>query len=239
MKYKFETEKKNYADYASGRVLYNQKGATAFPVRLGNEIYLRSKNYLKEKEINPPYTVYDPCCGGAYLLTILGLLNVNDFSKIIASDIELEMVELARRNLSLLTREGINQRIEEIKRDIDKYNKTSHKKALISAKNLKKKVKMIDKKIAIKCFQKNALVKFNTNKKIDLLITDLPYGNIAEWSGEQDDKLRIFLDNIYLNLDVSLLAITCSKKQKIEHSSFNRLKHFTIGKRRTSFLEPV
>ena len=41
MKYRFEIEAKNYEDFASGRVLYNRKGATAFPVRLGSEIIQR------------------------------------------------------------------------------------------------------------------------------------------------------------------------------------------------------
>ncbi|MFW5976852.1 MAG: hypothetical protein ACOCQS_02785 [Bacillota bacterium] len=238
MQYKFETENRNYSDFASGRVLYNQRGATAFPVRLGNEIYLRSKNYLKKRSIDPPYTIYDPCCGGAYLLTILALMNVDDFSNIISSDIKESMVELAGRNLSLLTLKGINKRIQELKNDIEKYNKDSHKKALESARRLKKRVKKINETLKIECFQANALSDFDLNLRIDLLITDLPYGNIVNWEGNRENYLLTFLNNIYNNLKISLITIITAKKQKIKHDKFNRIKHFTIGKRRISFLEP-
>lgn len=36
MKYIYETKAKKYEDFARGRVLYNQKGATAFLFRLAS-----------------------------------------------------------------------------------------------------------------------------------------------------------------------------------------------------------
>jgi 23S rRNA (guanine2535-N1)-methyltransferase len=41
MEYRYTAERQNYEDFASGRVLYNQKGTTAFPVRLASELYQR------------------------------------------------------------------------------------------------------------------------------------------------------------------------------------------------------
>ena len=100
MKYRFEIEAKNYEDFASGRVLYNRPGATAFPVRLGSEIIQRCLERVRERHGKGRLTLYDPCCGGAYLLTTIGFLHGQEFSKIYASDIDEAMLELAMDNLS-------------------------------------------------------------------------------------------------------------------------------------------
>lgn len=65
MSYMFEMEDKNYEDFASGRVLYNQHGTTSFPARLGSEIFLRCEQFLYKAGVDGPYSIYDPCCGGA------------------------------------------------------------------------------------------------------------------------------------------------------------------------------
>ena len=239
MQYKYEVESKNYADFASGRVIYNQKGATAFPVRLGSEIFLRSKNYLDKKIDKKSISIYDPCCGGGYLLTILGFLHGKYISKIIASDIDEEMVNLAKRNIFLLTSEGINKRIKEIKEYIEKYNKESHKKALNSALKLKYIQKNMSDNIKFNCFKANALKIYNYNFKVDLVLSDLPYGNITEWS-QKNNSTKIFLNNLLNVLNQkSIVTIITAKKQKINHRKYNRIKHFTIGKRRISFLEKL
>lgn len=239
MRYIYESERRNYEDFASGRVIYNQRGATAFPVRLASEVFLRSKEYLTEKNVESPLTIYDPCCGGAYLLTILGFLHGNYIEKIIASDIDKEMVDLAQRNLHLLTSQGIDERIREIKNYINDYNKKSHKDALSSAIKLKSIQENIDN-FELKCFRADALNINNFNFKVDLIIADLPYGNITTWSKDKKNNIDIFLNNLLKFVKItSIVTIITSKKQKIKHSKYNRIKHFTIGKRRVSFLEPL
>ena len=59
----------NYEDFASGRVIYGAKGIPNFPVRLIAEIFGRA---LKASGKKDRLYVYDPCCGGAYSLTIIG-----------------------------------------------------------------------------------------------------------------------------------------------------------------------
>lgn len=257
MRYRYEKEDKNYEDFASGRVLYNQKGATSFPVRLASEVFLRAMSYLEQKNMKKPISIYDPCCGGGYLLAILFFLHGRSISKIYASDIDEEMIDLARRNLHLLKIEGINKRINELQNDIEKFNKESHKNALKSAINLKKVLSSIDFIPEIECFLANALddiiikdKKFKDKasgekgitEKVDLVITDIPYGNMVKWeNGVADDKknLKLFLNSVLSILkEESILVIISEKKQKIEDDKYNRIKHFTIGKRRVSFLEP-
>jgi 16S rRNA C1402 N4-methylase RsmH len=49
------------------------------------------------------YIVYYDCfCGGGYSLTVLDYLIQRSISKIIASDIDEKMLEIAKKNLSLL-----------------------------------------------------------------------------------------------------------------------------------------
>ena len=50
MKYKFETDKRDFSDFSSGRVLYNAANTTAFPVRLASEIAQRCFDILEKRE---------------------------------------------------------------------------------------------------------------------------------------------------------------------------------------------
>ena len=60
MEYKFALEQRSYEDFASGAVLYNQAGATSFPVRLGSEIFQRCSHHLAAKGIEWSIPIYDP-----------------------------------------------------------------------------------------------------------------------------------------------------------------------------------
>src|SRR5690606_38122627 len=120
----------NYEDFSSGRVLYHIKGMTNFPVRLAQEIYGRCLEYSLKKE---DILLYDCCCGGGYLITVLGFLNQDTITKIVGSDVDLELLEIAKKNLSLLTLEGMDNRIREIEKMIEDFNKESHIRARESA----------------------------------------------------------------------------------------------------------
>ncbi len=85
MQYKY-TDKINYQDYASGRVPYHRTGRPNFPVRLASEIFQRCLAYADLDQVS----LYDPCCGGAYMLTVIGLLHGDRIKKIYGSDIDKE-----------------------------------------------------------------------------------------------------------------------------------------------------
>ena len=88
MEYKY-CKNNNYEDFSSGRVLYGAKGIPNFPVRLLYEIYGYSKSYLEKKE---DIVIYDPCCGAAYALTVLGFFYNSEIKKIYGSDIDASMI---------------------------------------------------------------------------------------------------------------------------------------------------
>src|SRR5437762_331229 len=126
MKYRLAVCRENYEEFAGGRVLYGGPGSSAFPVRLASEVFQSCESRLARHGALPPYTLYDPCCGEGYLLTVIGFLHGAHLTRIIASDIDPEAVERARRNLSLLTAAGLDRRLQEIQRLIDAYDKPSH-----------------------------------------------------------------------------------------------------------------
>jgi len=244
VKYKF-ADNRNYQDLSSGRVLYNLPGTTAFPVRLASEIYQRCAALLLAGGTDPPYSLYDPCCGGAYLLTCIGFLHGREISRIYASDIDENLVSLAERNLSLLTREGLKKRMEQIEAMYAQYGKESHLEALQSALRLKDMLDRMDGDIDIRCFTADItkardLAGFVNH--VNLVITDLPYGNIVSWSGEVDEKqaVRRLLENILpVLLPCSLVSVVSNKRMKVTYQGYRRIELFTVGKRQITILQPV
>ena len=99
LNYKY-IENKNFEDYASGRVIYQKSGFPNFPVRLSSEIFMTCLDIIGK--MDSKITIYDPCCGGGYLLTVLGLMFGDKINSIYASDISEEAVELAKENLNTL-----------------------------------------------------------------------------------------------------------------------------------------
>jgi hypothetical protein len=244
MSYKFCTENKNYEDYSSGRVLYNMQGTTSFPVRLASEVFQRCANILREQGLEKPYTLYDSCCGGAYLVTSLGFLHGEVISKIFVSDIDETVITLAEKNLSLLTLSGLKERTEQIQDMFDSFGKTSHKEALESAARLRNIIEKQNSSIEIKSFISDITADSNLKDKvkdINILITDLPYGEIVEWSNQQQEKEAVakLLDNVYQVLaEKSIIAIISMKKNKIKHDKYKKVDQFNIGKRSITFLQP-
>lgn len=245
MTYRFATLKENYEDYSSGRVFYGSPGATGFPVRLASEIFQRCAARLTASGIEPPYTVYDPCCGGGYSATIIGYLHGDKLEKIYASDVSPEAIELAKRNLALLQPSGLNERITEIRGLIERFQKQSHINALESSLRLKTK---LDRRrpIPAKCFRFDILSNDDLARevqKVDLVQTDLPYGQVASWRGLTDvdtPRAQKLLINIRPVLkSTSIVAITTSKTEAVSYDGYRRLEHTKIGKRRLLILEPT
>lgn len=225
MEYK-HAENCNYEHFASGRVLYHTSGVPNFPVRLVHEIYGRCLEYSSKKE---DICLYDCCCGGGYSLTILGLLNQQSISKIIASDIDYNMLEIARLNLSLLSKKGIERRIDEIRSLYKQFNKKSHRDAEESGIKL---LSLIQKEINVQLFQANALQPIKIDIKPDIIITDIPYGNLVEWQGEEYNVSNLLEPLRQICSDETIIAICMNKNQKLSNNHFRRLEKQNAGKRR-------
>lgn len=231
MEYKYG-KNVSYEDFASGRVLYHTGGVPNFPVRLAMEIYGRCKKYL-DKDNN--ISIYDCCCGGGYLLTVLGFLNQGLITRIVASDIDPGSVEIAKNNLGLLNNEGIEKRILEIQGLIDQYGKQSHIDAKTSAIKLQKMLSNND--LSIEVFVADALRDLQISTAPDIIITDVPYGNLVNWDGKQLNGVDLLLASLYNICDAhTVIGICMDKKQKISVDGFTRLEKQIIGKRKFEIL---
>jgi SAM-dependent methyltransferase len=232
MQYKY-CENNNFEDLSCGRVIIHRTGFPNFPVRLAQEIYCRCVSYLKrEKNI----CIYDPCCGGGYLLTVLGFLNVGSITSIIASDISEEALELVKQNLSLLSENGLEKRIIMLQELYTKYQKQSHLEALESSKRLLYKIKGSSIYQNSCVFQADVLSGLPSNDnylKADVVIMDVPYGNLVSWCGCETNNTNVLLDNLTTVLKQDAIVAICSNKlQKFNSTKFVRVEKQIIGKRK-------
>lgn len=244
MAYRFATENQNYSDLASGRVLYNQPGAPAFPVRLASEIFQRAVHHL-----NPGrrITIYDPTCGGAYHLAALGFLHGKEIASILASDIDPNILETARRNLGLLSTDGLAQREGEIRRMLAAFDKESHAEALASLTRLRQRLQDL-RHLTCRIFTADALDASSmenglAEQAVDLIFSDVPYGRLTGWKAASETppdappSLWRMLEALHgLMKPGCLVAIAADKSQKFSHEGYQRVERFPLGKRQVTFL---
>ncbi len=250
MQYKYAKEQADYSNLSSGRVFYSLPGHPAFPVRMASEIFQRCIAHRATIYQNStPCTLYDPCCGAAYHLSVLAYLHGEHIRKIIASDIDERAVALARRNLGLLSTAGLDQRISEISRLFEQYGKDSHKDALRSAYTLKENISTLNPPLGTRVFQASATngKEISSNiqpKSVDLVFSDVPYGQHSRWHDSDFNKvldpLRSMLDALLGILSTSsIVVIVSDKRQKVSHQSYQGVEHFQVGKRRVGILRPI
>lgn len=250
MNYKFNVKKENYALFASGSVLYSLPGQPAFPIRLAGEIYQRCAEILDNNNINPQYSIYDPFCGSGYLITSLGFLYKNRISTLFASDISNTAVELARRNLNLLTDTGLNTREQELSNLYRTFRKESHLEALEKIKQIRTEfLNLQPKKTVTKVFQANALseesLRINAPAaSIDIVITDVPYGNQTNWlknesSNPKTEPIMEFLEAIrHFVKPAGLIALTAHDKIKFsQNPNYVKADYFKVGHRHTYIIQ--
>jgi methylase of polypeptide subunit release factors len=246
MEYKFASERTNYTDLASGNVFYSLPGHPAFPVRLASEIYQRCLEWRGKG--NSPCTIYDPCCGAAYHLSVIVYLHWDSACRVIGSDINEKAVQLAKWNLGLLTPAGMERRNREISAMLHLYHKESHKGALESLSRLQDQVNQLTtvRPIQTRIFRTDAtdaasLQEGLRDTYIDMVITDIPYGQHSEWEQTRaSDPVWAMLEALLSFLSPkSILVVASDKQQKIAHEKYQRLEKFQIGKRQVVFLEPL
>lgn len=232
MEYKY-AKNDNFEDFASGRVIYHMGGEPTFPVRITLEIYERCLQYLNKKT---DICLYDCCCGGAYMLTILGFLRNDTISKLYGSDIDSKSLKLAEDNLSLLTDSGLKKRRAEIEALYKMYGKKSHYDALHSIDKIEG---LIPESIHTGVFYQDIMEVKALPFAPDIIITDVPYGNMVGWTEDSSstDNSSDAINKMMASIsDISgkdtIICICSDKKQKISTDVFKRLEKQSIGKRK-------
>jgi 23S rRNA (guanine2535-N1)-methyltransferase len=252
MTYRFVRDRENYEHYASGRVFYGMPGLPAFPVRLASEVWQRCLAVRRAYGLDERCVLYDPCCGGAYHLSTLWYLHARDIRAIVGSDIDQDALALARRNLALLSRSGINKRIAEISQLLVDYGKPSHAAALASARLLCERLSALLESLSVEtrlfCADTTdaaTLARELGDTRIDVVFADVPYGRHSEWrewNSEHEHKESFMwrmLDALQGILPTdAVVAIAADKGQKITHERYDRLQRFRVGKRQIVILVP-
>lgn len=252
MQYKYATEQLDYSDFSSGRVLYSLPGHPAFPIRLASEIFQRCMAHrARIYKVQSPITLYDPCCGAAYHLSVLAYLHGEQIREVIGSDIDEKAVAVARRNLGLLHMDGLDRRTEEIATLLVQHGKESHQDALRSASVLKRRLSALtaDHSLETRVFQANAtdhkeISSHIKPQSLDIVFTDVPYGQHSQWRAvgysDSSNPLSSMLEAL---LDIlaptSIIAVASDKQQKVLHERFQRIEQFRVGKRRVIILKPL
>ncbi|MER7007999.1 rRNA methyltransferase [Dactylosporangium sp. NPDC000555] len=185
MGYRFVTSGRSYADLASGSVLHSASGHPAFPVRLASEMFLRGLAALGPNE---PVTIWDPCCGSGYLLTVLAFLHRRAVNEVIASDINGDPVALARQNLTLLTQAGLSARAADLAELAERYGKSSHEESVAATGRLARQLTRDGGDVpsvaqVADAFDPAQLAAVLDGRTPHLVITDVPYGEQTEWHG--------------------------------------------------------
>jgi hypothetical protein len=185
MGYRFELSARNHADLASGAVLHSAPGFPAFPVRLASEMFLRG---LAVTEAREPVTIWDPCCGSGYLLTVLALLHRRHVGGVIASDISSDAIALAARNLALLTHDGLTARAAELADLAHRFDKPSYTESARAAGRLAQQLSDDGGDVAstvhlADAFDTAQLAAALDGRAPQMVITDVPYGEQTDWQG--------------------------------------------------------
>lgn len=230
MIYKY-CENGNFEDFASGRVILHRAGYPNFPVRLAQEIFGRCLSHLGHSD---RVCLYDPCCGGGYLLTVLGFLNYGRIETIVASDISDDAIRLANENLSLLDQEGLGQRIRQLEHLQSLHNKDSHVAALNSAVNLRGLLTDAAHEIERRIFKADILSDCPLQEqkfKADIIFTDVPYGNLVEWQSGNQGQVNLLDQLLPAAKEETVVAICSDKSQKFQSDHFRRVEKQVVGKR--------
>jgi hypothetical protein len=253
MPYRFATERQDYSDYSSGRIFYSLPGHPAFPVRLASELFQRCVAVRETQGATGPCVLYDPCCGAAYHLSTLAYLHWPAIGRIIASDVDEEVLSVARRNLGLLTLAGLDARIAEISGMLAEHGKASHAAALESARRLRHRLVALSEThpIEVRLFAADATDRRAIAGKlagihVDVVIADVPYGWHSSWQVAGPSQL-VGLSPVGQMLEAlwpvlsrrSVVAIAADKGQQVSHDAYRRVDRFQIGKRRMVLLQPV
>ncbi|KXK60359.1 hypothetical protein AWW66_19225 [Micromonospora rosaria] len=238
MTYRFATERPDYSDLASGAVLRSAPGHPAFPVRLASEMFLRAWHALGR----PRVTVWDPCCGSGYLLTVLGLLHRERIAGIVASDVADGPLRLARANLGLLSADGLQDRAAELDELADRFQRPAHRTAAEAARRLRAQLTPGDPATVVG--RADALVPEQVADLLaasgppDLVLTDVPYGEQTTWQGADPAAgLPGLLDSLAGALPAETMVALATRGRRVPLPAGTRTAaRFKIGTRAVALL---
>ncbi|MGW5876166.1 rRNA methyltransferase [Nocardiopsis terrae] len=182
MSYRYATERTDHSALASGQVLRSAPGYPGFPVRLASELLQRAMVHAEGERVR----LWDPCCGSGYLVTVLGLLHRDRLTHVRATDVDEDAVGIAARNLELLTAEGLAERERELRRSARDFGRVAFVERAGSARDLAAGLAAMGGDLPHDSAVADV---FGLTDPVDadLVVTDVPYGEMTHWEGGVPD----------------------------------------------------
>ncbi len=184
MSYRYALLDEDHSDLSPGAVLHSAPGFPAFPVRLASEMFLRARAI----QSSGPASVWDPCCGSGYLLTVLSFLHRAGLRSVFGSDVDVAALAVAERNLALVSEGGLAARSEELLHRAALFDKPSYAAASAAAQRLCRALEAAGGSLphataVADVFDPGRLHTALDGRRPDLVITDVPYGERTAWAG--------------------------------------------------------
>lgn len=222
--------KEDFSFLASGNVIKHFSGMPCFPVRLTLELFERAYRLIGKDRIS----LYDPCCGNGFSITVLGLMCSDKLAALSGSDISPACVNAARCNASLL-----------IPRNLLSARDALFSKETTGQERRDQLQESIDQllrragtaELPTDIFQHDILSAppKQLRGKADLIFADIPYGSMTAWQTETkltESPVDAFLNNLLPIMHHNSVLIVCgSKSLKIQNERFTRLDKLRAGKR--------
>ncbi|WP_308405708.1 rRNA methyltransferase [Streptomyces tardus] len=237
-------ERADSSDLACGVVLHSAPGYPAFPVRLATEIFLRARARLPQEH---PMTLWDPCCGSGYLLTVLGLLHRDALRQLVATDADPDPLELAAKNLALLTPEGLSAREDERREQSVRFGKPAYLDAADAAVRLRERLDCGGGALPYALRTADVFAPASLAAALaapdgaeggpaivpDLVLTDLPYGERTHWEGEVPDGAPVsaMLRSLASVLPGHAVIAVTDRSRRIPIAPVPALERLKIGTR--------
>ncbi len=237
MTYRHALTRESYADL-SGGVLHSAPGFPAFPARLASEMFQRALAFVPGSTAH----VWDPCCGSGHLLTTLVLQHRRDITAVLATDVDPEALILARKNLDLLSEQGMDARSVELRARADRLRKPSYLDAAASARRLARRLAepggALPSRVAqADVFSTDQLRRALAGQRPNLVLTDVPYGEQTSWAGPDRaagiDGMLAALEEV-LDDDAVIAVATRGRKARLAGPR-RPLASFKIGTRAVVF----
>ncbi|MGN1346639.1 MAG: hypothetical protein ACI4V1_07615 [Eubacteriales bacterium] len=238
MDYKY-TEKEDFSFLASGNVIKHFSGMPCFPVRPGLELFERAYHLIEKEKI----TVYDPCCGSGFSLTVLGMVKQKKIDSLYGSDIDAACLEAASCNLAMLTREGLLSARDKVLRN---ENITELRREQLNDSVARLLPSLVNPAMRTGIFRQDILQASPVlPERADYVFADIPYGRMTEWKTEsemetEEDPIQRFLAHIApVMADHGVLVICGAKDLRLRTELFRKTEKIRLGKRLIYFLRKI
>jgi hypothetical protein len=210
--YRYAIERTDHSALASGQVLRSAPGYPGFPVRLASELLQRAMVHVEGDRVR----LWDPCCGSGYLAAVLGLLHRDRLTHVRATDVDEDAVGIAARNLELLTAQGLSEREQELRRCARDFGRVAFVERAEAARDLAAGLAAMGGDLPHDSAVADV---FGLTDPVDadLVITDVPYGEMTHWEGgaPAEDPIRGLLASMGRVLPRHTVVVVTARTRRV------------------------